>query len=102
MKVDVGRRVVVVIGTKGALPPLVPTTGERDVLILALGPRVVPEQQRAVEAAVTDAFERRVTLEARIATLEQAAAVLAGASEDDTIRLFGLTRRDRRALGVPR
>jgi hypothetical protein len=102
MKVDVDRRVVVVIGTKGTLPPLVPATGEHEVLILALGPRLVPEQQRAVEAAVTDAFERRVALEARIATVEEVAAVLADVSDDDIIRLFGLTRHDRRALGVSR
>jgi hypothetical protein len=102
MKVDVGRRVVVVVGKKGSLPPLIASTGDHDVLILALGPRMDPDQQRAVEGAVADAFDRRVTLEARIATVQETAGVLAGVSDDDVVRLFGLTRRDRRALGIRR
>jgi hypothetical protein len=101
MKVDVSRGVVVVIGNRGTLPPLIDTTGDRDVLVLALGPRIGREQQRAVEAAVAEAVDRRIALEARIATVGEAAAVLAAVSHDETIRLFGLTRRHRRALGAP-
>jgi hypothetical protein len=102
MKVDVSRRVVVVIGQRGTLPSLIESSDDRDVLVLALGPRMTPSQQHAVERAVATAFDRRFQLEARIASVAEAATVLAGISEDERVRLFGLTRRDRRALGLPR
>jgi hypothetical protein len=102
MKIEMSPRVLVVIGRHGHLPALIEGDRDRDVLVLALGPRVTPEQQRAVEHAVAAAFDRRVQLEARIATLAETAAAIAGVSDDENVRLYGLTRRERRALGLPR
>ena len=102
MKAAVDHRVVVAIGQHGPLPPLIGSGDDREVLVLALGPRMTLEQQRAVERAVASAFELRVRFEARIATAEEIAAVLAGLASDVTLRLYGLSRRELRALGVRR
>lgn len=103
MKVEMARRLVVVIGQHGALPPLIePGAGAADVLVLALGPRVTHEQQRAVEEAISAAFEHRVPFEARLVTIGEAATTLATVAETDSILTHGCSRRDLRALGQRR
>lgn len=103
MKVDVGERVIVVIGRRGVLPPLIERDADRgEVLVLALGPRVTREQQRAVEEAVAFAIEHRIPFEARIVNAVEAAAVVAGLSPDAGLRTHGCSRRELRALGLRR
>ena len=102
MKAAVGHRVVVAIGQHGPLPTLIGSGEDRDVLVLALGPRMTLEQQRAVERAIASAFELRVQFEARIATADEIAALVAGLPSDVTLRLYALSRRDLRALGIRR
>ncbi len=100
MKTEMARRVVVVIGTHGAIPPLVePSPDVSEVLVLAIGPRPTSEQQRAVEEAVALSFEHRVPFEARIVSTAEAAALLASARADASmIRTLCCSRRDLRTL----
>jgi hypothetical protein len=103
VKVDVSRRTLVVIGKHGMLPALIQETfGPEEVLVLAIGPRVTTEQQRVVEDAIAVALERRVPFEARIVTPAEAAAILAGAGDGDSIRTHGCSRRELRRLGAVR
>jgi hypothetical protein len=99
----VDRRAIVLIGRHGTLPPLIAETpAPEEVLALALGPHVTPEQQRVVEEAISVAFERRVPFEARIVTAAEALAILTGARHGDTVRAHGLSRRELRRLHAPR
>jgi hypothetical protein len=103
MKVEMTTPTLVVIGRHGVLPPLIPAGWDGgDILVLAVGPRVTPEQQRAVEQAVSYAVEHRVSFEARIASPADVARAVADASDPSTIRFHGVTRQDRRALGLSR
>jgi hypothetical protein len=103
VKVDVSRRAIVLIGRHGMLPPLIeetPTPGE--VLVLAIGAHVTPEQQRVVEEAIAVAFERRVPFEARIVTTAEVLAILGQVRDGDTVRAHGFSRRELRRLRAPR
>jgi hypothetical protein len=103
VRVDVHRRAIVLIGRHGMLPPLIEETeGPEEVLVLAIGPRVTPEQQRVVEEAIAVAFERRVPFEARIVTPDKAVAILARVRDGDAVRTDGLSRRELRRLRTPR
>ncbi|HEX2425462.1 MAG TPA: hypothetical protein VHM47_06230 [Actinomycetota bacterium] len=103
MKVDVSRRAIVLIGKHGMLPPLIDeTAGPEEVLVLAIGPHVTPEQKRVVEEAISVAFERRVPFEARIVAPAEALAVLGQVRGGDTVRTHGFSRRELRRLRAPR
>jgi hypothetical protein len=101
MKVAVGHRTVVVIGKHRVLPPLLDPAVDRDeILVLAIGPRVSPEQQRAVEVAISTAVDHRIPFEARIATLPEAAMVVAAARAPGRVRTYGCSRHELHVLGV--
>ncbi|MGZ4129751.1 MAG: hypothetical protein ACXVPR_02845 [Actinomycetota bacterium] len=103
MRVDVDRRAIVLIGRHGTLPPLIEETpAPEEVLVLALGPHVTPEQQRVVEEAISVAFERRVPFEARIVTTAEALAILGQVRDRDTVRAHGFSNRELRRLRAPR
>lgn len=103
MKTDVSGRVVVIVGKRGPLPPLLEPDSARDeLLVLALGPRVTREQQRAVERSIAAAVEQRIPFEARIVGADEAADLVAGLTDRDGLRAHGCSRRDLRALGLRR